>query len=304
MNEQKRNLWKRGKRLLAALLTLALVTAYLPAGMLTAQAETDAAQTEGETTPVEGTADGHTDDETQTPPAEDEDEEAAPAEEEPGTVPAENDGTVPVKENNSMTPAAGEPGASSRAGNEIISVENSIAALAETGGNILETGGGAVTWEFRDQSAPIYTEHKDGSLSVSGTFSCNGPQHGANIGNDTVFTLAVPEGLTTITFGVCQYGSSTAKITANETVLEESFSLSGASSDGQEVSVEYSAESKSEIVIQVTGVGFLHSIAAETITPPELAEVSGTVSSEAGGGVISDRPDPGVYRHGGYTKCL
>ncbi len=43
MNEQKGNLWKRGRRLLAALLALALVIAYFPAGTLTAQASTVAA---------------------------------------------------------------------------------------------------------------------------------------------------------------------------------------------------------------------------------------------------------------------
>lgn len=145
-------------------------------------------------------------------------------------------------------------------------------------GTTLVTDGGAVTWDFRDQSAAIYSG-ADGSLRVEGEISYNGGQHGANIGNGTVFTLSVPAGQTTVTFGVCAYGSSSAKITAGGTVLEESFSLNGAASDGQEYDIQYTSESAATITIEVSGNGYLHSITADTITPPQLATVSGTVTS-------------------------
>ena len=77
--------------------------------------------------------------------------------------------------------------------------------IVKAEGNTLVTDGGKVTWDFRDPSAPIYTSGADGSLTVQGTFTYNGSQHGANIGNDTVFTIAVPAGQTTLTFGVCAY---------------------------------------------------------------------------------------------------
>ena len=81
--------------------------------------------------------------------------------------------------------------------------------------HIIKTDGGAVTWDFTDENAAIYQESKkDGSLSVTGNFSLykQQPQHGANIGDGTVFTIRVPAGQTTLTFGVCAYGSSSAKI--------------------------------------------------------------------------------------------
>lgn len=307
MNEQKGNLWKRGRRLLAALLALALVIAYFPAGTLTAQASTVAAQTEGETTPAEGTEPAQTGDETKTTPAEGENDKAAPADETDsvsagnagttagkeeagtdGSAPAGSSGAAPAgtnsitpADNNSAAPAAGGAAVTSGAGKEITPAGDAIATLEETGGNILETDGGEVMWDFTDSNAPIYTNHKDGSLSVEGTtFSPHYDSHGANIGNDTIFILTVPAGQTTITFGVCAYGSSTAQIMANDTVLEESFSLVGAPSDDQEVSVQYMAESQTTITITISGGGYLHKITAKTITPPELVTVNGTVSSE------------------------
>ena len=154
--------------------------------------------------------------------------------------------------------------------------------IVKAEGNTLVTDGGKVTWDFRDPSAPIYTSGADGSLTVQGTFTYNGSQHGANIGNDTVFTIAVPAGQTTLTFGVCAYGSSTAMISAGETVLQEAFPLGGAAQDGQEAVVQYTSEAESTITVAVTGGGFIHSISAETITPPQVASVQGTVADESG----------------------
>lgn len=158
--------------------------------------------------------------------------------------------------------------------------------------HIIKTDGGAVTWDFTDENAAIYQESKkDGSLSVTGNFSLykQQPQHGANIGDDTVFSIEVPAGRTTITFSVCTYGSSVATISTDKgKVLEESFSLNGESiaPDGEMSSIHYNSDSAATIIVAVTGNGYLHSITAETITPPAI--VSGTVSSNTGTGSSVD----------------
>ena len=158
------------------------------------------------------------------------------------------------------------------------------ALVVQAAGSTIETDGGAVTWDFRDQNAAIYQELHDGSLSVSGSLSHNGTQHGADIGDGTVFSIQVPAGQTTLTFGVCAYGSSSASISVDGAVVEENFSLNGAATDGGESSIQYTSESPATITVTITGNGYLHSITAETITPPQVASVSGSVTSSAGTG--------------------
>lgn len=151
--------------------------------------------------------------------------------------------------------------------------------------HIIKTDGGAVTWDFTDENAAIYQESKkDGSLSVTGNFSLykQQPQHGANIGDGTVFSIQVPAGQTTLTFGVCGFGSSNADISVNGEVLEENFSLNHAATDGEESSIQYTSESPATITVTITGNGYLHSITAKTITPPQVATVSGTVTIATG----------------------
>ena len=158
------------------------------------------------------------------------------------------------------------------------------ALVVQAAGSTIETDGGAVTWDFRDQNAAIYQELHDGSLSVSGSLSHNGTQHGADIGDGTVFSIQVPAGQTTLTFGVCAYGSSSASISVDGAVVEENFSLNGAATDGGESSIQYTSESPATITVTITGNGYLHSITAETITPPQVASVSGSVTLSAGTG--------------------
>lgn len=158
------------------------------------------------------------------------------------------------------------------------------ALVVQVAGNTIETDGEAVTWDFRDQNAAIYQELHDGSLSVSGSLSHNGTQHGADIGDGTVFSIQVPAGQTTLTFGVCAYGSSSASISVDGAVVEENFSLNHAATDGGESSIQYTSESPTTITVTITGNGYLHSITAETITPPQVASVSGSVISSAGTG--------------------
>lgn len=156
----------------------------------------------------------------------------------------------------------------------------------DSSGNTIVKDGGEVTWDFRKSADdPIYTNRVDGSLSVSGTFSYNGGQHGANIGNDTVFTIQVPAGQTTLDFSVCGYSHSTAKIYVGDVVLAENFMLqTDKNSDGTISSVQYTSESPAIITVEVstTAGSYLHSITAETITPPQVAMVSGTVSAATG----------------------
>lgn len=307
MNEQKGNLWKRGRRLLAALLALALVIAYFPAGTLTAQASTVAAQTEGETMPAEGTEPAQTGDETKTTPAEGENDKAAPAEETDsvsagnagttagkeeagtgGSAPAGSSGAAPAgtnsitpADNNSAAPAAGGAAVTSGAGNEITPAGNAIATQTANGGNILETDGGAVTWNFRIQGAPIYTEKKDGSLSASGSISYNTGGHGMRLADGDELSIDIPAGRTTLKLGICEYSNETltASVKKQEEVIEDQLSFKG-SDDDQELSIEYSTTTETTLTIKMSGSGqaYLHYIKAETINPEKIATVSGQVT--------------------------
>lgn len=189
-----------------------------------------------------------------------------------------------------------------------------LAVQAEGNGNTLTTDGGSVEWNFTDENAAIYSG-QDGSLSVTGTCTVNAGGHGADISDDTVFTLQIPAGQTTVTFGVCTYGSSTAKISAGDEVLAEAFLLNGAAEDGQEASIQYTSEAAAEIKIEVSGNGYLHKIAAETITPPQVAAVSGQVavnpsSASVVGQVLvftdqnGDTQETAIGEDGGYSISL
>lgn len=152
----------------------------------------------------------------------------------------------------------------------------------DSSGNTIVKDGGAVTWDFTDGNAAIYQDaHKDGSLSVTGPFALHtDPKHGAAIGNGTVFSIRVPAGQTTLTFGVCYYSHSTAKICVGDKVLEQEFMLqTGEASDTASSSIQYTSESEATITVEASGGGYLHFITAETITPPQVATVSGTVTA-------------------------
>ena len=154
--------------------------------------------------------------------------------------------------------------------------------IVQAAGNVLETDGGKITWDFEDGSSPIYSDRQDGSLSAEGTLALNSGGHGADIGNDTVFTLTVPAGRTTVSFGICAYGSSMAVVKANGQIIAEDLPLNGALEDGAETSVRYTSDAEAVITVEVTGNGYIHHISAETITPPRTAMVSGSVSAASG----------------------
>lgn len=164
-----------------------------------------------------------------------------------------------------------------------------VAVQAAEGDNLLETNGGAVTWDFRDQNAEIY-KGTDGSLSVSGTFSWHDVTHGAVVQDGVTFSLNVPKGMTTIHLGMCREGSETlsAEATSTDGSLENEFSFK-VETDGEEKTIQYTSENASTITISLSGdgQGYLHYITAETVTPPEVATVSGnvTAASESGNSV-------------------
>ena len=132
-------------------------------------------------------------------------------------------------------------------------------------------------------------------LSAEGTLALNSGGHGADIGNDTVFTLTVPAGRTTVSFGICAYGSSMAVVKANGQIIAEDLPLNGALEDGAETSVSYTSDAEAVITVEVTGNGYIHHISAETITPPRTAVVSGSVSRGFRIRRFGGRADPSVY---------
>ncbi len=193
------------------------------------------------------------------------------------------------------------------------------AMTVQAEGTDLTTDGGSVTWDFTDRNAAIYTAetdgtYSDGALSVIGTFSDHGDQHGANIGNDTIFSISVPAGQTTLELGACQYGSSTAKIqTADGTSIQEDISLGGRTTDTEVESVTFSFDDSETIQIIVTGDGYLHYITAETITPPQIATVSGSVTGTSKNSVDGENliftdsegeTTTAVVENGGYSVSL
>lgn len=100
-----------------------------------------------------------------------------------------------------------------------------------------------------------------------------------------MFTLAVQEGQTTIKLAACGYSNAgaTATIYVNgESQLQTVNLKTDEQNDGQESSIQYTSETNATITIAITGNGYLHYIKAETITPPEVATVSGTVTSGSG----------------------
>lgn len=164
------------------------------------------------------------------------------------------------------------------------------AMTVQAEGTDLTTGGEPVTWDFRDKSAAIYTVGTDGSLSVSGTFSWHDVTHGAVVQDGVTFSLNVPKGMTTIHLGMCREGSETlsAEATSTDGSLENEFSFK-VETDGEEKTIQYTSENASTITISLSGdgQGYLHYITAETVTPPEVATVSGnvTAASESGNSV-------------------
>ncbi len=288
-------------------------------------AQTEAAavpEEETETIPAEDGTEMPPAEEDEFPSAES--EETVPEKEEPESAPEEGQDTVPAEseetvssENNSVVPEEGqeavseensgmtppteeEPDSVLEESAGIIpaeealpapaAVNNEITALAETGEDtavdtILETDGGEVTWDFTEENAPIYTEHKDGSLSVSGGVSHNTGGHGMMLVDGAKLSIEIPAGQTSLKLGICQYSndSLTATIKVKEELIQDGLSLTG-TDDKQELFIEYSTDAATILTIEMSGSGqaYLHYITAETVTPPQLAAVSGTVSPEAG----------------------
>ncbi len=158
--------------------------------------------------------------------------------------------------------------------------------LYAEGEHDLTLNGGAVTWDFTNENALIYTApYKDGSLSGSEAFDHHGNDHGAvfftNDVSTELLTLAVPEGETEVTLSLCEYSDADGEfVISYDSVGEVSNSVIKAqvAADGEAVSFTYTGEAGNVVISYQGGTSYLHSLTAESITPVERATVSGTVS--------------------------
>ena len=136
----------------------------------------------------------------------------------------------------------------------------------------LTLNGEEVKYDFRESSFGAYSDADgsyttdDGILTITGAISCNGSQHGANVGNGNVFTVNAPAGKTVITLSGCAYGSSTATLQVNGTAVGDAVSIGQFSSDGTEVTFEYTSDTEVKLGIAISGSGYLHYMKAKTVT--------------------------------------
>lgn len=159
--------------------------------------------------------------------------------------------------------------------------------------------GGEVTWDFRDSGYGAYglSSYTDGSLTVTGSMTYNGGQHGATVPGGTVFAFDVPAGKTTISVLACQYGSSSGVLKVNGQEVVASKALGGLSNDTTTVEYVYTATQNETLELVISGNGFIHAISAKTETDAKL-----TLDAEA---VTWDlrQADFGAYAGGdGWTS--
>ena len=127
----------------------------------------------------------------------------------------------------SGVPLRGNGGVVSVSADEFESKEANIHVVTESAMKVasarnievkrLELDGSELMWDFRESTFGGYTNDlesgwttEDGCLTIYGTMVHNGTQHGAQTATGNKFSINVPAGQTTITFGVCAYGSSEA----------------------------------------------------------------------------------------------
>lgn len=156
--------------------------------------------------------------------------------------------------------------------------------------SVVVTDGGAVTWDFKDESAAIYEADDasgmkvDGSLSISGRFEWHDVTHGAVLSNGTTLSVKVPAGETTIRIGVCVHTNSalTVQLTDRNATAEEVSLPLQAEQEGEEQILRYRSTQDTVVDIQIrgTGSGYMHHLTAETATLQEVTTVSGNVLAD------------------------
>ncbi|MGN0161203.1 MAG: pectinesterase family protein [Lachnospiraceae bacterium] len=139
----------------------------------------------------------------------------------------------------------------------------------------LTLDGEEVSWDLRNSSFGAYSGEgswtsSDGILTVTGSISYNGTQHGANVSTGNKFSINVPAGKTTITVSGCAYGSSSATLEVNSAVVVASQSLGQLPIDGQEVKFVYTSDSATTVDLVINGSGCIHYIKAKTETDAKL----------------------------------
>ncbi len=160
--------------------------------------------------------------------------------------------------------------------------------------NRLVLDGPEVTWNFVDASFGAYStctsttsEWLSGDgLTITGKFEKHNSNHGTvyKASNQTVWSIHVPAGQTTITFGGCKEGAGSVSISCEGTLLKD-LSLKTAA-DSDETTFIYTSDKETTIDIAATntsGSGYLHYMKAKTITPLPTAKVSGSVDSSVNG---------------------
>lgn len=182
--------------------------------------------------------------------------------------------------------------------------------------NRLVLDANVITWDFTNTGFGAYghsatTWYSGNGLVIEGAFTPHSdPSHGTGTKTSNSFTINVPAGLTTITFGGCRYDSKTqVRLTCGEEVKEVSLIGSTTNTDIV-IPVTFTTNADASIVIEVTtGGGYLHYISAKTETVQPVATVSGTVDAAANGQVINFSKDGAVVgtatvADGAYTVDL
>ncbi len=182
--------------------------------------------------------------------------------------------------------------------------------------NRLVIDANAITWNFKNTGFGAYghsatTWYSGDGLVITGALALGGDgSHGASTSTNNTFTINVPAGLTTITFGGCQYDNNTiVRVTCGEEIKEVSLVKQETGKDPV-VPVTITTDADASIVIEVTkGGGYLHYISAKTETVQPVATVSGTVDAAANGQVLNFSKDGAVVgtatvADGAYTVDL
>ncbi len=195
----------------------------------------------------------------------------------------------------SGVPLRGNGGVVSVSADEFESKEANIHVVTESAMKVasarnievkrLELDGSELMWDFRESTFGGYTNDlesgwttEDGCLTIYGTMVHNGTQHGAQTATGNKFSINVPAGQTTITFGVCAYGSSEAVVKCGETEIKKVVLNTNQGSDKTEEVVTYTSEEDTVIDIELITGGFLHYIKAKAESAKDGEVVAATIS--------------------------
>ncbi|MDO5402420.1 MAG: pectinesterase family protein, partial [Eubacteriales bacterium] len=167
-----------------------------------------------------------------------------------------------------------------------------VGELAYTYAGALKTlivGAPAVTYDFRTDILGVTTVPEqgqtsgDGVMTIKGRTSYNGTQHGANVYTGDVISINIPKGKTTLTFGVCAYGSASANVEVSGASVGDRIALEGdGTNDKRTTTFVYTSDKAATLDIVLTGNGYLHYITAVAEEVKPAAVITGTVQNADG----------------------